>query len=654
MMGFTSPLAVKPNLNPMNNFIPAWIQMHHRKRLLFPLGFSLLLSCFVGCKAPPIGTDVSTTASVYRQTHNSPVGQGLMSRETSEILHRFQQEKVYENTPDAAIGFLSRKVAATRERDLLFALTEMSYLEGERLRHSLKPWEPRDARDYYFASAVYAWLFLLGDAAQPPPDAFDQRFRSACDLYNFGLGWALTESRSTNAVAILSSGARTLSGVTVDVQFDASKFAYPVSKFDRFLLADRFVVRGLSIRNRQSGLGAPLMAVTPADPVNDLSRVVPATALLRVEGGLAELGQGHLQARLELYSPSKDREIQVGDRMVPLETDTTVSLAYALNQSQAWRLGRMQFMSGEEKVPTGVYLPEPYRPGRVPVVFVHGTFSSPIKWAEMANALAADPELSQRCQFWYFIYNSGNPTLYSSVRLRNALTEKLRQCDPEGHDAALRQMVVIGHSQGGLLTKLTATDTGDKLLETILKTNDLSHLQLPPGKEQALRKYTCFEALPFVTRVIFISTPHRGSYGSTGIAQTLARKIVELPGNVIKSTTDFTGLTSGLDLPRELQGTPTSIDSMSPNNPVLLALADIPLAPGIKGHSIVAVQGEGDYHEGKDGLVRYSSAHVDYVESELIVRSPHSCQGTPAAIEEVRRILHEHLASLPENIEKKP
>jgi hypothetical protein len=86
---------------------------------------------------------------------------------------------------------------------------------------------------------------------------------------------------------------------------------------------------------------------------------------------------------------------------------------------------------------------------------------------------------------------------------------------------------------------------------------------------------------------------------------------------------------------------------MSPNNPLQKTLADIPLAPRVTGHSIIAVKGDGDFHQGKDGLVAYDSAHVDYVESEFIVRGPHSCQEMPPTIEEVRRILHEHVAALP-------
>jgi pimeloyl-ACP methyl ester carboxylesterase len=608
-----------------------------------------VLLVLTGCQtAPsPIGTDRATTTRVYQQTHNNPVGYGQVSRETREILHRYEQTDDFGKTPDATLEFLRRKVVETRERGLLFALAELNYLEGEQVRQSLKPWESRDARDYYLASAAYAWLFLVGDAAQPLPDAFDLRFRTACEIYNFGLGWALTARRSTNAEAHLVGGVRASPAGEIEVRLDTSRFGQPMESIDRFLVADQFVVRGLSIRNRQSGLGAPLVAMTHPDPANKLARALPATALLRINGGLAALAQGRLAASLELYSPFEASTFQVGASRLPLELDTTVASAYALNQKTAWRMGRMQFLSGVERIPTGIYPARPYQSGRVPVILVHGTFSSPVTWAEMFNALTADPELRGRCQFWYFIYNSGNPTMYSANRLREELTEKLREFDPEGRDAALQQMVVIGHSQGGLLTKLTATDTGERLLTTVIPTNASGGLQLPDGKEAMLRKYTCFEALPFVKRVIFISTPHRGSYGATGLARTLARKVVELPGQVVKATKDFTGLSEELNLPKELRGASTSIDSMSPQNPVMLTLADIPLAPGVKGHSIVAVLGDGDHHEGKDGLVRYSSAHVDYVESELIVRGPHSCQGMPPAIEEVRRILHEHLKTMP-------
>jgi hypothetical protein len=204
-------------------------------------------------------------------------------------------------------------------------------------------------------------------------------------------------------------------------------------------------------------------------------------------------------------------------------------------------------------------------------------------------------------------------------------------------------MVVIGHSQGGLLTKLTATDTGEELLRAVLKTNRLEDLGVTGEQKDLVQRYTHFEALPFVKRVIFISTPHRGSYLASGFARRLARRVVALPSRLVQFSKEFAGLEKKLDLPRGFRGAATSLDSMSTRNPVQLALADIPLKDGVKGHSIIAVQGKGDWRKGKDGLVAYESAHVKYVESELIVRGPHSCQNLAPCIEEVRRILREHV-----------
>ncbi len=615
--------------------------------IVLPALFLGLSLGFTGCVAP-VGADRATPTATYRQTHENAVSRSEPSRETMSVLHRFDQVDRFTKTPDASLELIQQKAAESRERSLLFALSELNYLAGEQVRRSVKPWDPRDARDYYLASAVYAWLFLFGDAAEAPPSAFDQRFRTACDLDNYGLGRALTERRSTNAVAILAGGTRSLPFAKMEVDFSYERFPWPLADIESFLIADQFLVRGLSVRNRQPGLGTPLVGVAKKDARIGLARCVPATVFLRVKGGLPDLAAGRCHGSLELYSAFDTTEVRVSERTVPLETDTTVSLAYALNQSLLWRLGMMQFLSFQERVPTDVYLTQPYERGKVPIVFVHGTFSSPVWWSEMVNTLSADPKLSKRCQFWQFVYNSGNPTSYSAVKLREALMKRVKELDPAGTDEALKQIVVIGHSQGGLLTKLTATDTGDKLLQALLKTNRLEDLNLSAEQQTTIRRYTCFEALPFVKRVVFISTPHRGSYLASSFARKAARKIVSLPSRLVNMSTDFAGITKKLDIPEDLRGTPTSLDSMSPHNPVQLALAEIPLAAGVKGHSIIAVKGEGDFHQGKDGLVAYSSAHVNYVESEFIVRGPHSCQGMPSTIEEVRRILHEHLASIPQ------
>jgi pimeloyl-ACP methyl ester carboxylesterase len=599
-----------------------------------------------GCLTP-VGTQKSVPAQVYDEVHENAISGSKLSPYTLRVLRRFDLVEQFDKSPRSTLQLLHQKAIATKDRDLVFALSELNYLAGERIRHSVKAWEPQDDRDYYLASAVYAWFFMFDENSATPSEAFDLRFRTACDFYNYALSRALSEPHSTNATAVLEGGARTIPLGQIEVEFRHQDFPWPMDDFEGFLLADHFKVRGLSVRNRQPGLGAPLVGTTKPDSKNGLSRCVAATVFLRLNGNWADLSAGRLRASLELYSAFDKSSVEVAGRSVPLQTDTTVQLASLLNQSLVWRLGMMQFLSFKETIANGVYLSQPYEPGKVPVVFVHGTFSSPVWWAEMVNTLSADPEIQKHCQFWQFIYNSGSPTALSAAKLRESLTEKVKSLDPDHKDPGLQQMVVIGHSQGGLLTKMTATDTGDTLLRALLKTNKLENLGLTPHQQERVRHFLCLEALPFVKSVIFISTPHRGSYLAGSFARRLARKLVTLPSRIVNSTKELAGLTEKFDIPKDLRGIPTSLDSMSPRNPIQLALADIPLAPGVKGHSIIAVKGDGDYHQGKDGLVAYSSAHVDYVESEFIVRGPHSCQGMPSTIEEVRRILREHLATLP-------
>jgi pimeloyl-ACP methyl ester carboxylesterase len=628
---------------PARPFVPA-VRLIRQSACLAMAGMGLLLLAS-GCRAP-IGADQEAPKEVFQQVHGNALVNDRTSAETRAILHRFDQDDQFNENPDATLRLLHQKAEQSGDRSILYALSELNYLEGERVRRIVKPWEPRDARDYYLASAVYAWFFIFNNVTNQTPMAYDDRFRAACNFYNTGLSWALTGWRATNAVAILQSGTRHLPMGEIDIQFSQPGFAAPLNQFSKFLLADQFLVRGMSVRNIQPGLGAPLIAVAKSTAEANMSRCTPATAFLRIEGGLADLGRNPCKASLELYSPFASKTTQVESHTVPFETDTTAPLAYSLNQAFLWSLGNVQFLSGVEQIPTGIYSTRPYQPGLVPVVFVHGTFSSPVWWAEMANTLFADPVLGERCQFWFFIYNSGNPMVYSASRLREALTAKIKELDPDGRDTALQQMVVIGHSQGGLLTKLTATDTGDRIWHT-LNTNKLETLKLTQAQQDLVRKYLFYQPLPFVSDVVFISTPHRGSYLASNLARNLARKLVTLPKNLLDQGREIIGLKEKLGLPKDVEGLPTSLDSMSPNNPVLLALADIPTAPGVKAHSIISVEGDGDYHQGKDGLVAYSSAHVDYATSEFIVRSFHSCLSNPATIEEVRRILREHIADLP-------
>jgi pimeloyl-ACP methyl ester carboxylesterase len=589
----------------------------------------------------PIGADKVSPRQAYLHLNQNALNSSHCSADTMRVLHRYDLNEAFETNPDATLEKLQAIACTDDRRDLLYALSELNYRNADRQGRSVKPGVPRLARNSYFASAIYAYLYLFGDSGGIPPSPFDIRFRAAGDFYNRGLAQGLMVN--TNALVEMDSGPRGTPPGVVEVQFTQPGFPWNLDLIKEFYSADEFIVRGLSTRNRDSGLGAPLIAVTEKVGKFQEQLHAPATVFLRVSGDVRDWSAGKLRATLELYSAFDATQVEVNGKPVPLQTDTTAPIAQGLNDSPIWKLGLAQFFSAELQDKTGIRRMQPYTPGRIPVVFVHGTASSPVWWAEMWNTLRADPVLRDRYQFWMFNYASGNPITYTAGILRNDLMDEIKTLDPDGKDPALQHMVIIGHSQGGLLAKLTVTDTGDKLWQLVSKTN-LDELDIDPQTRELLRANFFFKPLPCVSRVIFIVTPHRGSYRNSEFVQKLLNRFMKFPSDLVDASAGLLDLKNTIQLPASVRnGVPSSLNGMATDNPFMLTLADIPVAPGIKANSIIAIKGNDQPPNGADGVVKYTSAHVDYAESEFIVRSGHSCQGNPLTIEEVRRILLENL-----------
>jgi pimeloyl-ACP methyl ester carboxylesterase len=611
--------------------------------------FSLLL--LNGC-ATPVGVNLVSPREAYQDAYANPLSAGVLSDQAKYVLNRYYLLQKFDSDPAAAIADLHDKALHDDRRDILYALAEASYLYGDQLTKSASMVEQRSAPDYFLLSTLYAYYFFLEERPEPRPTAFDRRARNALDLYNFGLWQALQTGEGGGLV--LEGKTRKLPFGQLSISLDTAQFPWEMDYFEKFEPADKYMARGFSVRNRTDGVGLPIIGIRKESKDSSLSgQAVPVTAFLRVQGGLASLSDGTATASLELYSARDTGTLLLNNRPIPLETDFTTPMAYKLEGAEIWSLGISAFLGKEiHKLPNGLYQQQPYQPGKIPVVFVHGTASSPVWWAEMFNTLSFDPLIRQKYQFWYFVYTSSKPILISSAELRDALAEKLATLDPTGKDPALQQMVVIGHSQGGLLTKLTAVNTGDTLVRTVTG-QDFDSLKMPDEKKVELRHLLDVKALPFVKEVVFLSTPHRGSFRSTWWSRNLVKLIFSFPAKLVQFSRDYYDYMSD-DVKKMIGGKKsfvTSAEGMSPDNPVLKALAEIPLAPWVKGHSIIAVKGDGDPKLGNDGVVEYTSAHLDGMESEFIVRSDHSSQLHPLAIDEVRRILVEHVTDASTEIE---
>jgi pimeloyl-ACP methyl ester carboxylesterase len=291
--------------------------------------------------------------------------------------------------------------------------------------------------------------------------------------------------------------------------------------------------------------------------------------------------------------------------------------------------------------PVSLGMLHPYRPGKVPVVLIHGTASSPARWADMVNELQNDPKLKDRIDFWLFTYNTSNPILLSASELRTSLRRILSELDPLGRDPALRQVVLIGHSQGGLLARLMVTDSGERFWAATTEV-PFEQVKARPETRELIERTIFFQPLPFVSRVVFICTPHQGSFRSSSLVLGLLRRLIRLPATLGSSARDLSTQNEYLGV-QVLSDVPNAVENMRPGQRFVKTLSASPIAPGVSVHSIVAVPEAGPPAGQTDGVVAYESAHLEGVGSEKIVRSHHSAQGNPATILEVRRILYEHL-----------
>ncbi len=608
-------------------------------RFLVPLLLSVLAAVVAGCGVP-IGVQRVGVEQAYHEINANVLNQGVLSTMSLEVLHRRNLKGRFDEDPTEVLERLHKEACQDKNRELLFALSELNYFTAKQFL----------SREYYLTSAIYAYLYLFGDGNAEPLNPYDRRFRVASDLYNLGLAKAIEidqdpEVEGSSRIAP-KSGTLELPMGQMKVEVSRPGFPWGEEQFAWFLPADEFEVHGLSVRTRDPGLGVPLIAIQP--PPKDGKKKfdylpphikIPATAFVRIKGGVCEMGSENLSASVELYSPFDVAEIQVGNRKVPLETDLTAPLAYSLEDSVLWDFEIGGFLSGGQKlVKTGLYMVQPYQRGKIPVVFVHGTASSPARWAEMFNTLQGDKEIRERYQFWYFIYTTGNPIVYSAGLLRDSLKKVIKTLDPNGDDQALKQMVVIGHSQGGLITKMMVIKSGNQFWSNI-SDKSIEKIVITEHERDIIRRTLFFEPLPFVRRVVFIATPQRGSYVAGSRIGRLSSKLISFPLDILRLGTN---LFAAVDLPPELEKIPTSVDNMTPGHPFIKTLGSIPVAPDVKEHSIIAVEGEGNPEKGNDGVVEYASAHIEDADSELVVRSGHSVQSHPLAIGEVRRILLEH------------
>jgi pimeloyl-ACP methyl ester carboxylesterase len=418
--------------------------------------------------------------------------------------------------------------------------------------------------------------------------------------------------------------------------------------------ACEYHVSGFSHYYRSEGLGVPVVALWPPDrerrrrPPADRyfpdDVATPATAVLQA-GGQGSGGPWHGRSlMLILYDPFETRVVPAGGNAWPLASDRSTALAVQANRGRGLRRSSLTGVIASDlgRFEEGLYLLRPYQPGKIPVVLVHGLLSSPLAWAETCNELFNDPALADYYQFWIFLYATGEPIPVAASHLREALREAIATFDPSGSDQAMRQMVVVGHSQGGLLTKILAQDSGLTIWEAIMNVPYPASL-LPPESQALLNRALIFSPEPYVRRLVFIATPHGGSPMADGPLGQLGLLLSRPQGTASRIGSELDAAYGPGSYNGGLRGETFSLRNLSPSSRVIQGLRRIPIDPSVPHHSIVlqlkhpTIRGRGD------GIVPYESSHLPSATSEVLVPGFHVQVGQPGVTDELRRILRVHL-----------
>lgn len=427
-------------------------------------------------------------------------------------------------------------------------------------------------------------------------------------------------------------------------------------RFDELVAARTIEERRLSKPVLRDGVGAPFVARWHFSQERKKSEpFLPEAGYLMAVTVTVDFRGGAVTLRVH-EARSEDMAVVAGCKY-PLAADFSAVSELILLYSKEKKVpmpGLAALRNSEKYMDKlGLLSLEPPARDRIPVVFVHGLMSNPLTWHNAFNELNGDPVIRRNYQIYFFRYPTGVPVIYSSGKFRQQLGLLHEEMRRVGNHASAHHMVLIGHSMGGLVSKLQLTSSGDRFWVNILGAEP-KDLGLTKQELAAFRQYLEFNPNPHVDRVVFVCTPHRGSKMAEGIVGAVGRSLVRLPlrivGATLSTTFDVLSVTRDNDSVQRLikKGVPSSIDNLSPRSRFVRESTQLPLKPGLHVHSIIGNKDGRPLNDPKcsDGVVPYTSAHLDGVDSELVVNSNHGAHETAEGIAELRRILLLHLAAL--------
>jgi hypothetical protein len=593
----------------------------------------------------------------------------LALRDPTETLREFRQDIISSSSFSPLTlqairmtGLTQEQIireGATREQRAAFEQfadpLERSFIEAEvsigRAQY-LEKKQPELAVAFYLFAADTAWQALFLPECSHPADLRCDSFKVFYDRASRGVLAYLEPYMKTGGPIPEFKGLGNQE-YYISIAREA-QFEFP-TEYDSLTPSSSISLEGLKNRHRQAGIGTSLTACRKRDEGDPAERFfpqvgicLPVTALLRFPTGGCT--SSPCNVRLEFLNDYQFETVRDRGIELPIAADFTAPFASIIDKTGVGDFdGLLKALSGDDLLlqRTGFYTMEPYNSGKIPLITVHGLFSSPLTWIEVHNDLMGDPVIRKHFQVWHYMYPTNLPILVNARTFRDKL-EELNKFITEDGKRPSPPMVVISHSMGGILTR-TSVVTDSLPLEKYIFDNPDQLQALPEETKAELEAVIKFRAKPYIGRVIFVAVPHRGSDIADNFIGRIGRWLISLPKTVLNNSKKVV-LSARNFMKPELRSSfdtddMSSVRGLSTKNPMLAGLSQCSISPSIPYHSIIGDQGKGGGVNSSDGVVPYWSSHLDGAESELIVPQDHAAHTHPRAIHEIRRILREHVAT---------
>jgi hypothetical protein len=612
------------------------------------LKFILLLTILVlvnNCTSP---TSYYTGDENYiNLSTQNQLTQDTLTLDSKNFLETFKLTKTFHNQPDRAIKICIKKIEKGNNIDFMeFSYTKMLKIISELCIYEAKKTDNNDIIKYWTTTCLYSYLSLFKNKKNSliiSPDT-----STLICYYNYSLLKIFTYLQKHKK---LNSTDFTLPMIGNKISFNNLKSNLPwkITSFQNFISGYNYQTKNFNVEVMQEGIGIPLGGIPKknemfpkvAKYVRVIKYMYPCTFLINFQI-TKDLSITASPNYIDYY---KNVHGKINETKIILPNTFTVLLGEFLKK-YPHSLNSNYFFDPEtmfESKTIGIYMMSEYDKNKIPIVFIHGLISDPQSFAQLLNTLMQSQAIRENYQIWFFYYPTGQPIILNAHVLREALNNINLKLNSNAINSKFNDTILLGYSLGGLIAKLVIqSSNGDSFKNMVLHNeNELKKSKNNIKSIKKLNSILCFEPLPFIKDVIFISTPHKGAEMASWLAlQLWVDLMVTSPRNYNKNLNFISQLHLKYN-DHIISG--NAVYNLNPKSSFVKFTQNLLFSERTKIYSIIGDQGGPQNPTGTDGMISYDSTHLNNAAEEIIIKSNHHPITIPTCAKEVFKILLNNL-----------